>query len=40
MAKDRIFELIRKEEVVLFVGAGMSLYAGYHLSPYTHGRRR
>lgn len=29
MAKDRIFELIRKEEVVLFVGAGMSLYAGY-----------
>lgn len=29
MAKDRVFELIRKEEVVLFVGAGMSLYAGY-----------
>jgi NAD-dependent SIR2 family protein deacetylase len=29
MAKDRIFELIRREEVVLFVGAGMSLYAGY-----------
>ena len=29
MSKDRIFELIRKEEVVLFVGAGMSRYAGY-----------
>lgn len=29
MSKERIFELIRKEEVVLFVGAGMSLYAGY-----------
>ncbi len=40
MAKDRIFELIRKEEVVLFVGAGMSLYAGYHLSPCTYELRR
>ncbi|MDL5514592.1 SIR2 family protein [Arenibacter sp. M-2] len=29
MGKERIFELIRKEEVVLFVGAGMSMYAGY-----------
>lgn len=29
MSKERIFELIRKEEMVLFVGAGMSLYAGY-----------
>lgn len=29
MAKDRVFELIRKEELILFVGAGMSLYAGY-----------
>jgi hypothetical protein len=29
MAKDRVFELIQKEEVLLFVGAGMSLYAGY-----------
>lgn len=29
MAKERIFELIRNEEVVLFVGAGMSMYAGY-----------
>jgi NAD-dependent SIR2 family protein deacetylase len=29
MSKERIFELIRKEEAVLFVGAGMSLYAGY-----------
>lgn len=29
MSKQRIFELIRKEEAVLFVGAGMSLYAGY-----------
>ncbi|MCD9575072.1 SIR2 family NAD-dependent protein deacylase [Flavobacterium soyae] len=28
MAKERIFELIRNEEVVLFVGAGMSMYAG------------
>jgi NAD-dependent SIR2 family protein deacetylase len=31
MSKERIFELIRKEEVALFVGAGMSLYAGYPL---------
>lgn len=29
MSKERIFELIRKEETALFVGAGMSLYAGY-----------
>lgn len=29
MANERIFELIRKEEVVLFAGAGMSIYAGY-----------
>ena len=29
MASERIFELIRKEEVVLFAGAGMSMYAGY-----------
>lgn len=29
MSKERIFELIRKEEVVLFAGAGLSLYAGY-----------
>ncbi|SEF82618.1 SIR2 family protein [Flavobacterium urumqiense] len=29
MSKERIFELIRKEEATLFVGAGMSLYAGY-----------
>lgn len=29
MSKERIFELIRKEEIVLFSGAGMSLYAGY-----------
>ncbi|MDR7371037.1 SIR2 family protein [Flavobacterium aquidurense] len=29
MASKRIFELIRKEEVVLFAGAGMSRYAGY-----------
>jgi hypothetical protein len=28
MAKDRIFELIRNEEIILFVGAGMSMYAG------------
>ena len=27
--KERIFELISKEEVVLFAGAGLSLYAGY-----------
>lgn|SRR5690554_424849 len=29
MAQQRLFELIRDEEVVLFVGAGFSLYAGY-----------
>lgn len=29
MSKERIFELIRKEEAALFSGAGMSLYAGY-----------
>lgn len=29
MAGDRVFELIRNEEVVLFVGAGMSISAGY-----------
>lgn len=29
MASKRIFELIRREEVVLFAGAGMSRYAGY-----------
>lgn len=29
MSKKRLFELIRKEEVVLFAGAGMSRYAGY-----------
>jgi len=29
MANKRIFELIRREEVVLFAGAGMSRYAGF-----------
>src|SRR5690606_224149 len=29
MAQQRLFELIRAEDVVLFVGAGFSLYAGY-----------
>lgn len=29
MANERILELIRKEEVVLFIGAGMSIYAGF-----------
>lgn len=29
MAKERVFELIRNEEVVLFIGAGMSISAGY-----------
>lgn len=29
MSKQRIFELIRKEEAALFAGAGMSMYAGY-----------
>ena len=27
--KERLFELISREEVVLFAGAGLSLYAGY-----------
>lgn len=27
--KKQIFELIRKEEVVIWAGAGLSLYAGY-----------
>ena len=27
--QERLFELISKEEVVLFAGAGISLYAGY-----------
>ncbi|MGU3375211.1 SIR2 family NAD-dependent protein deacylase [Chryseobacterium sp. M5A1_1a] len=27
--KERLFELISKEEVILFAGAGLSLYAGY-----------
>ena len=29
MDKERLFELIRKEEVLLFAGAGFSIYAGY-----------
>ena len=29
MEKERLFELIRKEEVLLFAGAGFSMYAGY-----------
>jgi NAD-dependent SIR2 family protein deacetylase len=29
MALERLYELIRKEDVVLFCGAGMSAYAGY-----------
>ncbi|MEF9478956.1 hypothetical protein OWR28_15635 [Chryseobacterium sp. 1B4] len=29
MNKEKLFELIRREEVVLFAGAGMSIYAGY-----------
>lgn len=29
MSKERIFELVRNEELILFIGAGMSLYAGY-----------
>ncbi len=29
MSTNRVFELIRKGEVVLFCGAGMSVYAGY-----------
>jgi len=31
MEKERLFELIRKEEVLLFAGAGLSMYAGYPL---------
>lgn len=31
MEKERLFELIRKEEVLLFAGAGFSMYAGYPL---------
>ena len=27
--KDRLFELIRQEQVIIFAGAGTSLYAGY-----------
>lgn len=29
MYKENLFELIRKEEVIIWAGAGMSLYAGY-----------
>lgn len=29
MEKERLFELIRKEEVLLFAGAGFSMYVGY-----------
>jgi NAD-dependent SIR2 family protein deacetylase len=29
MALERLYELIRKEDVVLFCGAGMSIYAGF-----------
>lgn len=29
MYKENLFELVRKEEVVIWAGAGMSLYAGY-----------
>lgn len=29
MEKEKIFELIRKEEILLFAGAGLSRYAGY-----------
>ncbi|WP_188050776.1 hypothetical protein [Flavobacterium sp. GP15] len=29
MEKERLFELIRKEEILLFAGAGFSMYAGY-----------
>jgi hypothetical protein len=29
MYKESLFELIRKEEVIIWAGAGMSLYAGY-----------
>jgi NAD-dependent SIR2 family protein deacetylase len=29
MEKESVFELIRKEEMILFAGAGMSLYAGF-----------
>ena len=33
MNKEKLFELIRREEVVLFAGAGMSIYAGYPSGP-------
>lgn len=29
MYKENVFQLIRKEEVIIWVGAGMSMYAGY-----------
>jgi hypothetical protein len=29
MHPDKIFELIRKEQVALWIGSGFSLYAGY-----------
>jgi hypothetical protein len=29
MSKENLFELVRKEEVILWAGAGMSIYAGY-----------
>lgn len=35
MNKEELFELIRGEEVVLWAGAGMSLYAGYPLGQGT-----
>lgn len=31
MSKQRVFELIREEQVILWVGAGLSKYAGYPL---------
>ncbi|PWW26661.1 SIR2-like protein [Chryseobacterium sp. AG844] len=33
MNKEKLFELIRREEVVLFAGAGMSIYAGFPSGP-------
>ncbi|MCT3919239.1 SIR2 family protein [Elizabethkingia anophelis] len=33
MGKEKLFELIRNEEVILFTGAGMSIYAGYPSGP-------
>ena len=32
MIKEKIFELVRKEDVVLWVGSGMSYHAGYPLA--------